>query len=108
MNIYETMDTDKLTDLKFQVEKEYHFIKNAYSKLNDKSINNDEIQEILELYKINLEIEGKKFLQHKKTLLTNINSVLLKNCNHNWIDDVIETPFSETNICYCNICFIYK
>ena len=102
------MDIAILTNLKFKVEKDYHFINNAYSKLNDNSINNYEIDEILEVYKINLKNEGKKILQHKKTLLTNINCILMKRCNHNWIDDSIETPFSETNICYCNICFIYK
>ena len=108
MKLYETMNTDDLTDLKFKIEKDYHFINNAYSRLNDQSINNDEIQRILQLYEIDLVTQGKKILHHKKTLLTNINSVLMKNCNHNWIDDVIETPFSEKNICYCNNCFIYK
>ncbi len=108
IKLYETMDTDELTDLKFKIEKDYHFINKAYSKLNDKSINNDEIEEIFELYKFDLVTEGKKILHHKKTLLTNINSVLLRNCNHNWIDDVIETAFSEKNICYCSNCFIYK
>ena len=51
--------------------------------------------------------------QHTKTIPLwryryHINSVLMKNCNHNWIDDVIETAFSEKNICYCSNCFIYK
>ena len=108
MNVYETMDTDELTNLKFKIEKDYHFINKAYSKFKDKSINNDEIDEIFELYKFDLVTQGKKILHHKKTLLTNINSVLMKNCNHNWIDDVIETAFSEKNICYCSNCFIYK
>ena len=98
MKLYETMDTDELTVLKFQIEKDYHFINNAYSKLKDKSINTDQIEEILELYKIDLVTQGTKILQHKKTLLTNINSVLLRNCNHNWIDDVIETTFRTNPI----------
>jgi len=38
----------------------YHFINNAYSKFKDKSINNDEIEEIFELYKFDLVTEGKK------------------------------------------------
>ena len=108
MKLYEAMDTDELTDLKFQIEKDYHFINNAYSKLKDKSITNEEIGEIYELYKFDLITQGNKFLQHKKTALTNINSVLMNKCSHNWIDDVVETAFSEKNICYCNKCFIYK
>ena len=108
MKLYETMDIEQLSELKFKIEKDYHFINNAYSKLKQKSINNNEIDEIFELYNLDLITQGKKFLQHKKTLLTNINIILMKNCNHNWIDDVLETLFSEKNICYCNKCFIYK
>jgi hypothetical protein len=108
MKLYETMDIEQLSELKFKIEKDYHFINNAYSKVKQKSINNNEIDQIFELYNLDLITQGKKFLQHKKTLLTNINIILMKNCNHNWIDDVVETQFSERNICYCNKCFIYK
>ena len=102
----------ELSTLKFRIENEYHYMEKSGAKLPDDYIVPDstdlEISAILKLYKENLQTTGNEFLQTHKDILTKINDILMKRCEHNWINDVVETPFSERNICYCNNCFMYK
>jgi len=114
-NIESALDMEKeindLVDLKFLIEKEYHIIHNIQDKPPNyylKSFKHSDISKIFESYKKNIQINLHTILKNYREIIENINDFLMKNCNHNWIDDVIETPFSEKNICYCNKCFIYK
>ena len=40
--------------------------------------------------------------------VSKIDNLLLNKCQHKWIDDVIDGPFSSQNYCYCCKCFLRK
>ena len=108
-------EIDDLIDLKFIVEKQCNSKVNIYYNFEDNSFTNItfqniDISNIFQSYKNNLLLQNnyKEFIENNIIINNNIIETLTKLCEHNWIDDVIETPFSERNICYCNKCFIYK
>ena len=119
--INSTGETDKnddsdtlelLIDLKFSVEKELNTLsatfENQKSRQRRDISNNQDISIILQMYNDNIAKAGTVFLIHQNSLLEQINALLLKKCNHTWIDDVIDGPFSSRNYCYCSKCFLRK
>jgi hypothetical protein len=105
-------ELNDLINLKFLIEKECHLISNELIKHDQDYFSNTcqdlEISKVFEKYKNNMQTKGNEFIQTNKDILKIIYEILMKRCEHNWIDDVVETIFSEKNICYCNKCFIYK
>ena len=101
-----------LIDLKFLIEKEGNLIKNELIKRDQNYFVNNyhdlEISKVFDAYKNNVQTKGNEVIQTHKEILKKIHEILIKQCDHTWIDDVVETAFSERNICYCNKCFIYK
>ena len=73
---------------------------------NSKDIN---IYKVFATYSINIEFFGSTFLEKQKALLNDIDEILIKECDHNWIDDVIDEPLDRSrNICYCSKCYCRK
>ena len=101
-----------LVSLKFCIEHEYTTINDARAKINDFTLKNkncsSDINEILSKYRSNIETTGKEFIKNQKQLHAEIEKVLLNECNHTWIYDVVDEPFTSRDICYCDKCFIYK
>uniref|UniRef100_A0A6C0AYC0 Uncharacterized protein n=1 Tax=viral metagenome TaxID=1070528 RepID=A0A6C0AYC0_9ZZZZ len=116
LNALEKIDTcaslNDLIQLKFNVEHEYSTLYNTFDqvkKMKLLSINKDvELYTILRVYSQNIEHMGNEFLEKQKNLLEQINEILMKKCNHNWIEDTIDEPFRSRDICYCSNCYIYK
>tara|TARA_A100001015_G_scaffold212085_1_gene237817 strand:- start:1823 stop:2074 length:252 start_codon:yes stop_codon:yes gene_type:complete len=48
------------------------------------------------------------YINNITNLINIINEILIDNCEHIWITDYIDGPFSSREICYCSKCFIYK
>jgi len=116
LNASEKMDTsDSLShmiQLKFSIEREHSTLYNTFGELKKLSLlpgNKDiELYRIVKLYSQNIERLGNEFLEKQKELLGEIDKILMKKCNHNWIEDIIDEPFRSRDICYCSNCFIYK
>ena len=67
-----------------------------------------DIYGLVTMYTNNIEMYGNIFLEKQTELLGHIDTLLLKKCTHNWINDVIDGPFSSRDICYCSKCYIRK
>ena len=102
----------KLIQLKFSIECEYNSLNNLFTNvesINWVNMSSDiEIYAKLSLYKNTIETTGHKFLEEQRKLLDDINEILMKKCEHNWIEDVIDKSLERSrDICYCSKCYIY-
>ena len=111
---YEETDAnlESLINFKFSVEREYEALTEVLKKLEGMNWKNMvtsdlEMYSKLSLYRTSMEPLGSQFLEKQKTLIGDINEILMKKCRHNWINDVIDEPFSSRNICYCSKCYMY-
>ena len=107
-----TQNVEKLIQLKFVVEREYNSLTDIFTNMENINwihMSNDlDIYATLALYKNNMEITGRLFLELQKKLINDIDETLMKKCEHNWIEDVIDEPLDRSrDICYCSKCYIY-
>lgn len=98
--------------LKFSIEKEIESITSNINRLNSinyqsQPLDNFETKIYTQL-NTNIRMFGKEYLREQKTLLAEINKILEKNCQHDWINDVVDEPLSSREICYCSKCFLYR
>ncbi len=107
----DTKEIEILIDLKFSVEKELNTLFANFERQRERKIDNNsnlDISLIVQMYNDNISKTGELFIVHQSELLERINALLLKKCNHIWIDDVIDGIFSSRNYCYCSKCFLRK
>ena len=101
-----------LIDLKFAIERQISILEETFSAAKKIQLVNTSadlyIYGLVTLYSNNIKMNGTLFLEEQTELLKHINRLLLEKCEHNWINDVIDLPFSERQICYCSNCYIYK
>jgi hypothetical protein len=101
-----------LIDLKFAIERQISILEETFSAAKKIQLVNTsadlDIYGLVTLYSNNIKMNGTLFLEEQTELLKHINRLLLEKCEHNWINDVIDLPFSERQICYCSNCYIYK
>ena len=99
---------EQVIDQKFLLEKKINVLEEIHKKrqLGMQLSNNDKI--IITQYDSNIKIFEKKYLQEQKQLLINLNKILEEKCDHNWIEDIMDEPFSTRYICYCSKCYLYK
>ena len=100
---------EELINLKFVVERQINSLRGSFEKSKTHNLLNGtgdlNIYKIFATYSINIELFGSSFLEKQTELLANIEGILLKECDHNWIHDVIdEPPERSRNICYCGKC----
>ena len=117
-----TYNMEELINLKFSVErqistlhetfeasKKYKNMRYSRSSYSENSTANLDIYEVFERHHGNIERFGTSFLERQTELLRNIDEILLKLCDHNWIHDVIDEPLERSrNICYCGKCYCRK
>ena len=109
-------NVDALINLKFSVERQVSILSETFNEVNTNNglspLNNIgkdlSVYALFTLNKNNIEMYGKKFLEEQTSLLKSIDALLLEKCNHNWINDTIDGPFSSKDICYCGHCYIRK
>tara|TARA_R110002074_G_scaffold148902_1_gene300867 strand:- start:225 stop:554 length:330 start_codon:yes stop_codon:yes gene_type:complete len=98
--INNTLNIENLIALKLILENEILMLYESNRKVdNIKLINKSDdldIYTIFAIYNNNVEIIGEELLVKHIELLEIINSVLIRKCNHTWIDDTS----------YCLSCFI--
>ena len=101
-----------LIDLKFAIERQISVLEETFSAAKKIQLVNTsadlDIYGLVALYTNNIKMNGTLFLEEQTELLKHINRLLLEKCEHNWINDVIDLPFSERHLCYCSNCYIYK
>ena len=101
-----------LIELKFALEKEITIYLENFKENKSKYLRNVsddlDIYAVFCLYQNNIEMYGGTYLEKQTELLKQIDEILLRKCEHNWIDDVIDGIFSSRDICYCSKCFIRK
>lgn len=101
----------ELIELKFCAEQEYSTLIETFNKVIKTKPHN--VIDDLDIYSLrasyinNIETYGNNFLENQKTLITQIDSLLMQKCHHNWINDVIEESGGDRNICYCSKCYVY-
>ena len=109
---YDENNLDALITLKFTIEREINTLYETFHKVKTLNreirIKNLDIHTIFTIYQNNIDTQGDLFMQKQTELLNSIDALLLKNCKHNWIDDIIDGPFSSRDYCYCSKCFIRK
>ena len=103
---------EKLIQLKFIVEREYNSLEDLFTSIAGTDLvhmtKDLDIYAKLLLYRNNMEIIGRQFLDLQKNLLNDIDELLMRKCEHNWIEDVIDEPLDRSrDICYCSKCYIY-
>lgn len=103
---------EELINLKFNVEKQINNIHTSFEKSKNNLVSNSKdinIYKVFATYSINIEFFGSTFLEKQKVLLNDIDEILIKECDHNWIHDVIDEPLDRSrNICYCSKCYCRK
>jgi len=103
---------EELINLKFNVEKQINNIHTSFEKSKNNLVSNSKdinIYKVFATYSINIEFFGSTFLEKQKALLNDIDEILIKECDHNWIHDVIDEPLDRSrNICYCSKCYCRK
>ena len=115
---YSTQETEsntnieKLIQLKFSVEREYNSLNNLFTNIeniNWVNMSTDlDIYAKLSLYRLSIETTGRQFLEIQQKLINDIDEILMKKCEHNWIEDIIDEPLERSrDICYCSKCYIY-
>ena len=103
---------ERLIQLKFSIEREYNSLKDLFTSMeniNWVEMSNDlDIYSNLALYRNTIETTGRQFLEGQRKLINDIDEILMKKCEHNWIEDVIDEPLDRSrDICYCSKCYIY-
>ena len=101
---------EELINLKFDVEREINILHETFEKSKKSyllnSANDLDIYKVFAKHRLNIEFVGTTFLEKQTELLKNIDEILLKLCDHNWIHDVIDEPLERSrNICYCGKCY---
>jgi hypothetical protein len=104
---------EELINLKFAVERQINSLHESFEKYKRpyllNSVSDLEIYKIFATHSINIELFGSSFLEKQTELLGNIEKILLNECDHNWIHDVIDEPLERSkNICYCSKCYCRK
>jgi hypothetical protein len=103
----ENNSLEQLIQLKFSLEKEVNILQENHEKLEfRKQVGNNKM--IITQYDTNIKMFGKNYLREQKQLLYEVNKILEEQCDHNWIEDVIDEPLSSRYICYCSNCYLYK
>jgi hypothetical protein len=106
------INIETLIDLKFATERQISILEETFSAAKKIQLVNTsadlDIYGLVALYRNNIRMNGTIFFEEQTELLKHINRLLLEKCEHNWINDVIDLPFSERHICYCSKCHIYK
>lgn len=103
---------EKLIQLKFSIEREYNSLTDLFTNMesiNWINMSSDlEIYAKLAFYRNTIETTGRQFLEGQKKLINDIDEILMKKCEHDWIEDVIDEPLERSrDICYCSKCYIY-
>tara|TARA_Y100000389_G_C17458092_1_gene519577 strand:- start:2461 stop:2838 length:378 start_codon:yes stop_codon:yes gene_type:complete len=108
----ENIDVETLIELKFNVEREISIMRETFEKLKEKrkyyNGNELDVYTVFRDYRNNVDNIGEVFYEKQTVLLSKIDNLLLNKCQHKWIDDVIDGPFSSQNYCYCCKCFLRK
>jgi hypothetical protein len=104
---------ETLISLKFATEKEFNILGENFKKIKELRLEGNvckdlDIYEVYNLYQKNIKNYGDDFLEQQMILIKQIDDLLRKKCEHIWIDDVIDGPFSSRNYCYCANCYITK
>ena len=118
-NLYNMFDQPKqsenieaLIDLKFTTEREWNILDDSFKKMKERRLKATsdfiEISKPFSIYQTSIETYGKPFKDKLMELINQINAILLEKCEHNWIDDDLDGPFSSKQYCYCSRCFIKK
>jgi hypothetical protein len=106
------MNLETLINLKFTLEREISVLTETFNKTKDLKLVNSsadlDIYGLIAIYNNNILMNGNIFLEQQTDLLKSVDAALRVKCDHNWINDCIETAFSERHICYCSKCYIYK
>ena len=112
-NITNPPSVEKLVNFKFCIEREYNSLNDLLKNLESTNwidmVNHDiEIYAKFAQYRNNVPKIGNLFLEMQRKLIEEIDELLMKKCNHNWIEDSIDEPLDRSrDICYCSKCFIY-
>ena len=102
----ENNSLEQLIQLKFSLEKEVNILQENHEKLEfRKQLGNNNNKMIITQYDTNIKMFGKNYLREQKQLLYEVNKILEEQCDHNWIEDVIDEPLSSRYICYCSNCY---
>ena len=105
-------NVETLIDLKFAVERQISVLEETFSKAQKMQLSNPseelDAHRLIGLYNSNIKMSGTVFLEQQTELLKLIHQLLIKKCEHNWINDAIDSPCGERFICYCSKCHIYK
>ena len=109
----DTFDIEELVNLKFTIDKNINECKLLLSNINSNklitTIDNLDFYDKIILYIYNCKKGINDLLKIQNNMIEKIDNILLNQCSHCWIDDVIEEALErEHAICYCNKCFIYK
>ena len=104
----ENNSLEQLIQLKFSLEKEVNILQENHEKLEVRKQLGNNNKMIITQYDTNIKMFGKNYLREQKQLLYEVNKILEEQCDHNWIEDVIDEPLSSRYICYCSNCYLYK
>ena len=115
-NTDSTLET--LVELKFMVERQISALQDTAETAKSYALFNGmtslstspelNIHTLFAIYNNNVEMFGDVFLEKQLELLKKLDSLLLKKCPHNWIDDVIDEPRGSRRWHYCSKCFVRK
>ena len=114
VEIINNFNLNDLIDIKFIIEQNIRSNTSNILTLVDFNLDeslllyNLDIYSVFVKYKENISTTGSIFLEKQKELQKTVDKILLDQCLHNWISDIVDEPFGSRNICYCSNCFIYK
>ena len=118
-NLYNMFDQPKqsenieaLIELKFTTEREWNILDNSFKKMKERRLKATsdflDISRPFSIYQTSVAQYGEPFKDKLMELINQINAILLEKCEHNWVDDDLDGPFSSKQYCYCSRCFIKK
>ena len=104
---------EDLVILKFTIEKQINtnkeLLSNVSNNLNIRFISDKELINKIILYQFLTTKTLNQLLMMQTDLLINIENILYRECQHEWVTDIVEEPLErERTICYCSKCLIYK
>ena len=104
---------DDLIILKFTIEKQINvnkdLLSNMSNNLNIQLIIDKELINKIILYQFLTRRTLNQLLKMQNNLLINIENILYRECQHEWLTDILEESLErERTICYCTKCLIYK
>ena len=103
---------EALIDLKIAVEREWNTLNDTFKKMKNKQLAPTpdfmEISRPFSVYQTSVAQYGEPFKNKLMELINHINAILLDKCEHNWVDDDLDGPFSSKQYCYCSRCFMKK